>query len=265
MDASPPATVPSPSPAPEAAPPPRDGWAVAAGRGAEWWRCGWQLFREAPLMWIAVIVLFAAIMFALSLLPFVGQLVSTLLYPVLGAGVLAGTRDLDRGGRLTVAHLFACFNDKAMPLLIVALLYFGGWFVIWLIAAVLLVGLIGFHAVAALVTGDPTQAPLALLSAMGVGSLIVLLFATLLGIPLVMGYWFAPALVLFRSDEPFAAMKTSFVACLRNMPPFLVYSLLGLAFAVVASIPFGLGWLVLIPVYAASVYASYKDIFGEPA
>jgi uncharacterized membrane protein len=264
MDSFPPAPVSGQSPAPEAAPPPREGWAVAAGRGVEWWRYGWQLFREAPLVWIVLIVLFVAVIFGLSLIPFIGQLASTLLYPVLGAGVLVGTRDLDRGGTLSVGHLFACFNAKAMPLVIVALLYFGGWFVIWLIAAALLVGLIGFHAFAALITGDPTQAPLALVSAMGVGSLLVLLFATLLGIPLIMAYWFAPPLVVFRGDEPFAAMKASFVACLRNMPPFLVYSLLGLAFGIVASIPFGLGWLVLIPVYAASLYASYKDIFGEP-
>ena len=104
-----------------------------------------------------------------------------------------------------------------------------------------------------------------MLATLGVGSLVVLLLATLLGIPLIMGYWFAPALVLFRGDEPFAAMKTSFTACLRNMPPFLVYGLLGIVFAIVASIPFGLGWFVLLPVYAASMYASYKDIFGEPA
>jgi uncharacterized membrane protein len=52
---------------------------------------------------------------------------------------------------------------------------------------------------------------------------------------------------------------------MRNVPPFLVYGMLGILFAIVASIPFGLGWLVLLPVYAASMYASYKDIFGEPA
>jgi len=43
--------------------------------------------------------------------------------------------------------------------------------------------------------------------------------------------------------------------------PMLIYSLLGLVFAIVASIPFGLGWFVLLPVFAGSVYASYKDIF----
>ena len=62
-----------------------------------------------------------------------------------------------------------------------------------------------------------------------------------------MAFWFAPALVALRGDEPIAAMKASFDACLRNMWPMLVYSLLGLVFAIVASIPFALGWLVLAP------------------
>ena len=266
MDNFTPCSTPAvPVPAAGTNPPPRGGWAVAAGQGLEWWRSGWRLFRAAPAIWIILMLLFIAIMFGLSFIPFLGQIASTLLYPVLGAGILVGTRALDRGGELTVAHLFACFNDKALPLIIVALLYFGGWFVIWLVAAALLVGVLGFGTVASIVSGDPTQAGIAMLATLGVGSLVVLLLATLLGIPLIMGYWFAPALVLFRGDEPFAAMKTSFTACMRNMPPFLVYGLLGIGFAIVASIPFGLGWFVLLPVYAASMYASYKDIFGEPA
>jgi hypothetical protein len=33
--------------------------------------------------------------------------------------------------------------------------------------------------------------------------------------------------------------------------------------AIVASIPFGLGWFVLLPVTIASLYASYCDIFED--
>ena len=36
-----------------------------------------------------------------------------------------------------------------------------------------------------------------------------------------------------------------------------------LLLAFVASIPFGLGWLVLGPVIAASLYTSYRDIFFD--
>jgi uncharacterized membrane protein len=58
-------------------------------------------------------------------------------------------------------------------------------------------------------------------------------------------------------------MKASFVACLRNIVPFLVYGVILFVLAIVASIPFGLGWLVLGPVMAASLYAGYRDIFFD--
>ena len=59
------------------------------------------------------------------------------------------------------------------------------------------------------------------------------------------------------------AMKNSFVACLKNVVPFLLYSVILLLLSFVASIPFGLGWLVLGPVIAASLYTSYRDIFFD--
>jgi len=261
-----PAPPPGPGVVPATAPtPPAGGWAVAAGRGLAWWSEGWRLFKANPVIWIVITFLFIALMFGLALIPFVGQIASSLLYPVLGAGILLGTRALDRGGELTVGHLFACFNDKAMPLIVVALLYFGGWFVIWMVGLALLIGLAGFQTLSALMSGDPVETGLTLIAAIGFAIVIVVLVMTLLAVPLIMAYWFAPALVLFRGDEPMAAMKSSFTAGMRNIPPFLVYSLLGMVFAIVASIPLFLGWIVLAPVYAATIYASYKDIFGVPA
>jgi uncharacterized membrane protein len=62
---------------------------------------------------------------------------------------------------------------------------------------------------------------------------------------------------------PVEAMKASFAGCLRNVVPFLVYGVIGLLLAIVASIPLGLGWLVLVPVAIASIYASYCDIFED--
>jgi uncharacterized membrane protein len=255
-------------PVPVAAPastPPADGWAVGPGHGLEWWGSGWRLFAASPWIWIAITVVFVLILCLLAVIPIVGQIASSLLYPVFGAGVLVGARALDRGEPLTVGHLFSCFNDKAIPLVVVAILYFAGWLLIWTLAVVLLAGLVGFGTLAALFSGDPSEAAMALVSAFGLGSLVVVLLGALLGVPLLMAYWFASALVVFRGSEPWAAMKSSFAACLRNVPPFLVYGLLGIVFAIVASIPLGLGWLVLAPVYAATLYTSYKDIFGEPA
>ena len=44
---------------------------------------------------------------------------------------------------------------------------------------------------------------------------------------------------------------------------FTVYALVYLGLAIVASIPFGLGWLVLGPMVVGSCYAGWRTIFGR--
>ena len=56
-------------------------------------------------------------------------------------------------------------------------------------------------------------------------------------------------------------MKGSFMGCLKNILPFLVYGVIMFVLAIVASIPLALGWLVLGPMTVASVYAAYRDIY----
>jgi uncharacterized membrane protein len=100
------------------------------------------------------------------------------------------------------------------------------------------------------------------MAGLGLGMLGVLI-ALALSLVVGMAVWFAPALVVLRDVAPGEAMKASFAACMRNTIPFLVFGALYLVAAIVASIPFGLGWVVLIPVLMLTMYASYKDVFGD--
>ena len=84
---------------------------------------------------------------------------------------------------------------------------------------------------------------------MGLGILLAILIVLGLSIPLMMAYWFAPALVALNGFAAFDAMKTSFSACLKNIVPFLVYGLVGMVLAVVASLALMLGWFILAPVW----------------
>ncbi len=268
MDNPPPAAPIPPSlpgASPQAGIQPTGGATVDAGRGAHWWSEGWRYFTASPIVWVVIAILYLAIMIGLGVIPVIGQIASMLLHPALTAGLMIGCRTQDRGGELTVGHLFAGFGERLSPLVVLALLYLAGWIAIWLVTVSLLVAVIGGSTLGALLSGNAVQAGIAMLSALSLGALVVLLVALLLMVPLLMAIWFAPALVVLRGDEPFAAMKTSFNACLRNVAPFLVYGLVGLLLAIVATIPLGLGWFVLAPVYAASIYAGYKDIFGDPA
>lgn len=251
-------------PARTAAAPP-SGWAVDAGHGATWWSDGWRLFKAFPWVWIGSTVVFVALMLGLALIPVLGHIASTLLYPVLGAGLLVGARAIDQGERLTFGHLFACFDSRLGPLVLAGFLYIAAWFVIWLIAIAICVAIFGFESLTALMATDPTLADFSGLATFGMAALVALLIVLVLGTPLLMAYWFAPALIALRGDRPVAAMKASFAASLRNVPPLLIYSLLGMVFGLLATLPAALGWIVLAPVFMASVYASYKDIFGAPA
>jgi hypothetical protein len=256
--------TPVPPPAPASEPPPREGWAVGAGRGADWWLEGWRLFAKSPWIWIAIGLVACLIMLVLGQIPFLGSLATSLLSCLLAGGVLQGARDLDRGGLLRFAHLFAGFGEKAKPLIALGLLIFAASFLIGMIAIAVLIGLVGFGTLTSLLAGSGQDVGLGMIVGLGMGALVAALLAMLLFVPLAMATWFAPALVLFRGDDPFGALKASFAASLRNMPPFLVYGVIGLVLAIVASIPFALGWLVLMPVVGTSIYASYKDVFGAP-
>ncbi|MEP7208440.1 MAG: BPSS1780 family membrane protein [Casimicrobiaceae bacterium] len=236
---------------------------VGAGHGAAWWSAGWRLFKAAPGMWILVTVTFVVVVFALAMIPILGQLASTLLYPILGAGLIVGARDLDRGAPLTFGHLFACFDARVGPLVVATLLYVVGWFVVWLIAIGICVAIFGFASLSAIINVDPTLAPMDTIVTFGMATVVALLIVLVLGAPLMMAYWFAPALIALRGDPPTVALKASFDASLRNVTPLLVYGLLFMFFAIVASIPMGLGWIVLAPVFIGSIYASCRDIFPD--
>ena len=77
-----------------------------------------------------------------------------------------------------------------------------------------------------------------------------------------MAYWFAPVLAGLNNLTAIQAMKLSFVACLRNMLPFLLYGLIFMLLLIVAIIPFGLGLLVAVPLMMTSLYTSYVDVFN---
>lgn len=236
---------------------------VAPGHGAAWWSEGWRLFTPAVGVWLLVLLILIALHIVASVIPVVGSVAMQVLNPVFIGGLMLGCRAIDRGNPLTLGHLFAGFSQRTGPLVMVGLIYTGLALLIVALVAAMMVALFGV-AIFRMLTGavDPSQTGIALDSAV-VAVLLGVLFILLLLLPLVMAVWFAPALVMLGGLSPGAALAASFRGCLRNIVPFLLYGLIGLGLAIVASIPFGLGWFVLLPVMTASVYASYCDIFED--
>jgi len=234
------------------------GRSLPAGAGWDWIAGGWRLFLRAPLMWIiALIILFIAFV-AIGIVPILGTIAVQLLQPVASAGLIVACHSLERGGNFELEHLFAGFKRNFGSLVIVGLIFLVGALVIVAIGVAILAMTVGTAVLGSL--GDPEQ-----VVAAAAGSILMILLAVLvvmaLMVPLLAAYWFAPALVVMHGIPPMAAMKESFAASFRNFIPFLVYGLVLFVLSIVAAIPFGLGYLVLIPVIFASTYVAYRQIF----
>lgn len=230
---------------------------VDGGRGIAWWGEAWALFTKAAVLWIVLAVI-AFIGFAvLGFIPLVGPLAVALLVPVVVGSWMLAARKVEGGGTLELSDLFVCFsNDRLTPLLVLGALLLAGTVVIGLV-----IGTLGVGAMFGVAAGSAHQNMGGMFAAMGAGMLAVL-GGLVLGLLLTMAVWFAPALVVFRNQPPVDALKASFAASLKNIVPFLLWSLIYIVAAIVASIPFGLGWIVLMPVLMLTAYVSYKDVYG---
>lgn len=230
------------------------------GAGWTWIAEGWALFAKSVPMWIASIVLLFIVAVVLNFIPLFGQLAFQLLSPVISAGFVVACRSLERGGDFELEHLLAGFKTRFGNLIIVGLLTMLGWVAIFLVFA----AFVGFSILTAMLTGN-TDTILNAVAASGLAILLGMLVCSLLALPLVAAYWFAPALVVMHDVSPLSAMKLSFFGCIRNFLPFLLYGIIMTVFAVIAAIPLGLGFLVWLPLAVASTYVAYRRIFTAEA
>ena len=225
-----------------------------AGHGWSWIEEGWALFKIQPGLWIGMTLVTFLIFFAMGLVPFVGGVISTLLWPVFLAGLAIGCKTLDEGREMELGHLFAGFRENVGALIGTGALALAATIAVMLfVFAVLGVGIFGVGG------ADPQSA-----SVIGVTMLLGILISIALLLPVVMAMWFAPLLVVFQKLGAWAAIKESFRGCLHNIIPFLLYSVILLGLLIVAVLPLGLGLLILWPVGMASVYTAYRDIYLKP-
>lgn len=240
---------------------------LAAGEGAAWWGESWRIFCAAPWPWIGIFIVFVVLSIGLMMIPVVGSIVHTVLTPVFAGGVMLGCHALARGRPLGVGHLFEGFRGTRLaPLLMLGFL----WLAVLIVVAIVMVGFIfmtlGASGLAALMNlGSSTSTTIdytALMSA-GASILIVAMLGIVILLLVAMAYWFAPALVVLNNEPPLTALQKSFAASWRNFAAFLLYGVIYIGLAIVASIPAGLGWFVLGPMLVGSCYAGWRTIFGR--
>jgi uncharacterized membrane protein len=239
------------------------GTRVDAGRGVSWIAEGWALFKAAPVMWIVALLILLSIQMALGMIPILGSLASMILGPVLMAGLFAFAHGIRQGEAADISRLFMGFKEKFGALAILGVLYL--LMMLGLIVATAFALFVVLGGTALLSAGDAQQTLQALMVSSGfLSALLVFLVAFLFMLLLAAAYWYAPALVFFTDISAGDALKQSFMACMRNWLPFLVYGILTFLVALLGTLALVIGLLVAIPVLLAANYASFRDIFSQP-
>lgn len=247
---------------------------VGAARGWAWLAEGFRLFLRSPVQWIVILLILFAAKKVLSLVPVVAlaallSVLAVLLMPLFLAGLMAGCRALEEGGRLQVGYLLSGLQRNAGQLVTI-----GGISLVGNLVVLMVVVGIGGDAMTTVVrtiSENPNLTPQMaeqMQAATAKVAKAALIGATL-SLPLLMALWFAPLLVYFDDVGPMKALQLSFLACLRNAGPMLVYGLV-LLVGLFVLVPIGLrfreydlGLWLMAPVVVPSIYASYRDIFAS--
>jgi len=239
---------------------------------------GWAWLREGLALWLRnpALLTFAAfgyllVLLVVSLFPFIGQAIASLLMPVLSLGVLNACRAVDAGRKVGPDVLFSGFKGNLPELIKI-----GGLYLVASFAVLFLTTLADGGALMRVMTGGKIDEAAAAEPSLTLALIVALALST----PVMMAYWFAPLLAGWWKLPAVKALFFSFHACLRNWRPFLAYSIAlalfgallpGLVVGVVGMISPTLATLlsvpvplVLVPVVFASFYMNAKDVFGLP-
>jgi len=233
------------------------------------------MFKAAPLGWLALVFAYWLIMTVASVLPLVGVAVASIAVPAFSVGFMAAARAASRGARLELGLLFEGMRLAPRPQLALGVAYFA-------CLALVLGGtaLVDDGALARWMLTGKRPAEEVLQSG---DFLAALACAAALYVPVMMMFWFAPALAAWHSVSAAKALFFSFFACLMNWRAFLAYGAVTAAVTVVLPFIVLTGLLLasggalkmsamalvfpllitLLPTLFASFYASYRDVFGQ--
>lgn len=222
----------------------RESRAVRADRAFAWYTEALRLYKRHPVRFGALAVAIIAVELLLDLVPIAGRPAANIVVPLLACCLLYASLAVDRGDAPRLAHLAAPFAAPFAAVAAVVAASVAVFAVEWLVA---------WHVTGVnLLVASDTQAlgPLATFVVYGAGVAVSL--------PLTL----VPLLALFEQAGLREAFADSAAAFFRNMPAFLLYGALSIALLGIAFVTMGLGLVIALPLWAASSYAAWKDLFS---
>ena len=248
---------------------------IPARTGWLWLKQGAALFRKQPAEMSTLFLGYMFFMFAIGIVPVLGQILPLVLVPVFSIAFMQACRQIDEGKKVLPNVLISGFRSPAFKrLLILGALYF-----LAALAAVAASVLVDDGTFFKVMTGQQ------LLDAQAVRNSDMsqaMLLSAVLYTPALMGFWYAAPLIAWQNMGVGKAIFYSFFAVHRAGRAFLVYGLawavvgvlLPVIFSTLVALLFGTALVtivILLPltlimtvVMYCSFYPMYTDIFGKP-
>ncbi|HFD12424.1 MAG TPA: hypothetical protein ENJ32_08155 [Crenotrichaceae bacterium] len=226
-----------------------------------WYSLGWQWFMVNPVTWVLLIAVYFLFLLLFQLTPVIGPLVGAVLLPGLTAGLLIAAKKSSQGITISIHDLFTALmkSENRFGLLHLGMISLA----VALLSGFAIYSIGGDSLMSVLSQSNPadlSEDSMELIQAQMPTLMLIMLSMSAITAMLFM---YAIPLVTFEGVPAFTAVKASIWTSIINMLPLTLFGLLYMIFAMLASLPLMLGFLVLIPVTICAWYASYVDIFGH--
>ena len=210
-----------------------------------WYEEAMRLFKRAPATWMGLAVLTLASELGLKALPGAAALASEIVTPLVACGLVYAAAAADRRTSPTLGLALAAFRAGASA-------------IVAIVAADLFV--FAAQAAAAWWIADVNLlSPAGTLSDLSAAAILgIQTTGVLAALPVT----FVPFHVLFERVPPGAAFAASWNAFAQNVLPLLAYAAASLLLVAFSALTLGLGFVLALPLWAASSYAAWKDVFG---
>jgi uncharacterized membrane protein len=210
-----------------------------------WYEDAMRLFKRAPATWIGLAIVTIVTEFAMKSVPGIGWLLSQVVTPLVACGMVYAAAAADRGTAPSMRHAIDVFRAPLSAIVAIvasALVEFAAEsFAAWWIAGISLLDMGSQSA-------ELTSTAVAGILAIGILASLPVMFVVFH--------------VLFENVRPAAAFGASWNAFALNTLPLLVYAAASMALLGFGLATYGLGLALALPLWAASSYTAWKDIFG---
>jgi hypothetical protein len=221
----------------------------------------WNLYKsEFGLIFFTTLVITIAAG-AASGFPYIGPVIGMLLNGVLYGGLYFFYLKLIRGQKAELPDAFEGFKTSLGPLILAGLVTN-----VLIVAAFMIAALPSLFTVVPVLiryAENPEMAPDILLTALGIGSVLNLVFCILVVLALYLLWIFAFPLIMDRRMDFWPAMEASRKTVMANLGTMTGLLLVGILLGLIGVLACCIGIFFTLPIFYGAVAYAYEDLFGS--